>query len=130
MQIMKLYIITSFFLLMICLACTSDKDRKAEKQNRKVEDAMVFDPEKWMEKEGKDYLYREFMLEDVVYNDTVRSLNREELLSLFGQPDRMQENHLYYTISQKRLGAWTVHSRSMVIKLTNAGSVEWIKIHE
>lgn len=31
-----------------------------------------FDKEKWAQKKGKDYPFRNAMLEDVLYNDTIR----------------------------------------------------------
>ena len=68
------------------------------------------------------------MLRDVVYNDTIRRLNREQLLSLLGDPDRENEGHLYYTISEKKLGFLTLSLTSMVVRLRPDGSVEWIRI--
>ncbi len=90
---------------------------------------MVFDKAKWKTKEGEDYPYRESMLKDVVYNDTVRTLNREEVIDLLGEPDRMNEGHLYYLISQKRIASWPLHKKFMVIKVSS-DTIEWIKVHE
>ena len=69
------------------------------------------------------------MLNDFVYNDTIRSVNKTEILNLLGEPDRSTEGHLYYTIKQTRIGAWPLHTKSMVIKLSS-DTIEWIKIHE
>ena len=108
---------------MILLSCLSCAREEPKKENR-------FDREKWQLKEGRNYPYRFHMIKDVVYNDTIRSLTREELLKLLGDPDREEKNHLYYMISQERIGSWPLHTRSMVVKLKENDSIEWIKIHE
>jgi hypothetical protein len=92
---------------------------------------MLFDKEKWQMKDGKDFPYRAKMLNDVVYNDTIRSLNRAELLEMLGAPSYYgdDEHFLYYLISQKRLGLWPLSTKSMVIKMSDDDTVEWIKIH-
>lgn len=91
---------------------------------------MSFDQAKWKEKDGKDYPFRDRMLNDIVYNDTVRSRNKEQILDLLGEPDRTNENYLYYMIAQRRLGFWPLHTKSLVIKFSDDNTVDWIKIHE
>ncbi|PKA82050.1 hypothetical protein ATE92_0175 [Ulvibacter sp. MAR_2010_11] len=113
-------------LLVCCYACKND----AKENNNLLEEGMVFDHTKWQAKEGDNYIYRDKMLNDVVYNDTVRSLNKEEILVLLGEPDRINENVLYYTIDKKQLGFWTLHTRTMVIQFSDSNTVDWIKIHE
>lgn len=90
----------------------------------------TFDADKWSIKKGQDYPYREQMYRDIAYNDTVRSLSKSEIMALLGEPDRIQEGHLYYQVSQTRIGFWPLHTRSLVIKITDDDSIEWIKIHE
>lgn len=80
-------------------------------------------------KEGADYPYRDPMLKAFVYNDTVRNLEIREILDLLGEPDRQTEGYFYYTVSQKRIGSWPLHTKSLVIKFSN-DSIEWIKIHD
>ena len=89
-----------------------------------------FDRSKWLIKEGYEYPYRPEMLKDIVYNDTVRSLSRTELHELLGAPDRSQENHLYYRIDQTRFLGWPMHTQTMVVKINEKDSIDWIKIHE
>lgn len=90
---------------------------------------MSFDRDLWLTKEGQDYPFRAQMLKDVVYNDTIRMLKKKEILSLLGDPDREQDNHFYYTISQKRIDLWPIHTATMVIKFIDEETIEWIKIH-
>lgn len=91
---------------------------------------MKFDKTKWGLKEGQDYIYRNQMLDDIVYNDTIRLLNKDEIINLLGNPDRTNEVYLYYLITQKRLGSWPLHTKTMVVKLSDDNSIDWIKIHE
>ncbi|MEN8126161.1 MAG: hypothetical protein ABFR32_13660 [Bacteroidota bacterium] len=60
---------------------------------------ITFNKTKWRAKKGTDYLYRDLMLKDIVYNDTVRTLNKGQILELLGDPNRINDNYLYYTIS-------------------------------
>ena len=89
-----------------------------------------FDQEKWAQKEGKDYPHRNAMVEEVLYNDTIRTLSQSAILDLLGEADRVQEDHHYYTIRQRRLGLWVLHTKTLVIKYTPSHSIEWIKLHE
>ena len=108
-------------LIIICsISCSSDKED------------IVFDKTKWNTKEGKDYPYRSQMLNDIVYNDTIRELNKKEILNLLGEPsyERDDEDYLHYMINQKRLFSWPLHTRVMVVKFKDEETIDWIKIHE
>jgi len=118
------------FLFVFCFACKSDREENVENKKRNQDREMVFDKEKWKIKEGKDYPYRDEMINDIVYNDTIRMLNKEQLLKLLGKPDYIKESHLYYRIIETRIGNWVIKTKTMVIKLIEDSSIEWIKIHE
>lgn len=118
------------FLFVFCFACKSDREENVENKKRNKDSEMVFDKEKWKVKEGKDYPYRDKMINDIVYNDTIRMLNKEQLLKLLGKPDYIKESHLYYRIIETRIGNWAIKTKTMVIKLIEDSSIEWIKIHE
>ena len=118
------------FLLICCFACKTDTAENAQHEKKKPDSEMAFDKAKWKMKDGEDYLYRDKMLNDVVYNDTVRALNKDEILDLLGKPDRSHENHLYYRIAQKRLVFWPLHTKTLVIKFSEDNTIDWIKIHE
>ena len=115
---MKLKLITLFILIYI-FSCKPDT----------VTDT-TFDKEQWTVKHNDDYPYRPSMLNNVVYNDTIRTLNKAEIIDLLGEPDRRNEGYIYYMIEQKRLGFWPLHSRFLVVKFKDNDSIEWIKIHE
>lgn len=116
-------------LLLLCsLACKTDKEGQSNIEEYKTEIPVTFDKTKWSVKEGMNYPYRDQMLNDVVYNDTIRSLDKNEILELLGEPDRINDGHLYYMITQKRFGVWPLKTKTMVIKLSE-DTIEWIKIH-
>ena len=113
------------FLLLGTAACRSGGDVDVEAP---VE--TTFDRARWRVQEGDDYPYREQMVEDFLYNDTIRTLLEPAILELLGEPDRRAEGFLYYTIAQKRFLSWPMHTRTLVIKFNADQSVEWIKLHE
>jgi len=117
-------------LLLCCIACNREKEAKSDLVERGIETEIQFDKSKWKSKEGLDYPYRGQMLNDLVYNDTVRSLSKVEILDLLGEPDRRNDGYLYYMIAQKRLGSWPLHTKSLVINFSNDSTIVWIKIHE
>ncbi len=118
------------FLCVFCFACKSDKKENIENQKKNQDHEMVFDKDMWKIKNGKDYPYRDKMINDIVYNDTIRMLNKEQLFSLLGNPDYIREGHMYYRLNETRLGNWTLKTKTMVIKLKGDSTIEWIKIHE
>jgi len=117
-------------LLIGTTACTSEKKEKSDPVSHDVAVDSTFNKEKWSVKEGSDYPYRAQMFKDVVYNDTIRTLDKDEILGLLGEPDRTNDGHLYYTIAENRLGSWTLNSKTMVIKIAEDKTIDWIKIHE
>ena len=119
-------------LFVCCLAYNNDREDYTEDMKLKPDSEMVFDKAKWRTKDGADYPYRDKMLNDVVYNDTVRTLNKDEILDLLREPSyyRSNKNFLYYRITEKRLGPWSLHTKTMVIKLSGDNTIDWIKIHE
>ena len=119
-------------LFVCCIACHNDKQDYTEDKKTKPDSEMAFEKAKWRTKDGADYPYRDKMLNDIVYNDTIRALNKDEILDLLGEPSyyRNNKNFLYYTITEKRLGPWTLHTKTMVIKLSEDSTIDWIKIHE
>lgn len=93
-------------------------------------DALSFDREQWLYKEGRDYPHRQSMYEEVLYSEELREMNRDEILELLGSPDRQKENYIYYLVEEKRMGTIVLHARYLVFLFTDSGKVEWIKLHE
>ena len=121
------------FLLLLMIssfACKADKNEPSATKESITKAEMPFDKTLWREMEDLDYIYREQMYKEVVYNDTIRTLNKNEILELLGEPDYTNDGHLYYTISRKRMGQWTLHAKTVVIKTRVDNTIEWIKIHE
>jgi hypothetical protein len=116
-------------IFLICSGCNRDAE-KVDDELKNAPTEIKFDKTKWLTKEESDYPYRELMLHDIVYNDAVRELTKNELLELLGEPDRSNKGHLYYMISQKKLGFWPIKTKTLVIKLKEDNTIDWIKIHE
>ncbi len=104
--------------------CTTDKHVISE-QNQ------IFDKAKWATKDGKDYPYRESMLNSILKSDSIRSLNKDGVLALLGEPSyyRENKNYLYYRISETRIGPWPLLTETMVVKINSDESIAWIKMH-
>ena len=117
------------FLLLSTSACNEDGRNKPENVNKQIITKTPFDKTKWGVKEGNRYPYREQMLDAVLYSDSIRTLKENEIIDLLGSPDNIKEEHLYYKITENRFGMWTLSTKTMVIKLSEDGSVDWIKTH-
>jgi hypothetical protein len=116
-------------LLLCCFACKNDSEEKSASTESEAPLEIPFDKAKWVEMEDEDYIFRAQMLNEVLYNDTIRTLKEAEIIALLGEPDRVNDGHLYYTVVQKRLGAWPLSTKSLVIKFKKDGTIEWIKTH-
>lgn len=109
-------------LIMSAYACSSERSDTPS--------SMEFEKEKWHIKEGKDYPYRYQMLNSLLYNDTIRSMDKDEILNLLGDPDYEREGHFYYRVQETRLNSWKLHTRTLVIKIDDNDEVDWVKLHE
>lgn len=116
-------------LLVLHLACTHKNQDVIGNENQKPSGSMVFDKTKWKIKDGSVYIYRIKMIDDIVYNDTIRTLSKDQIINLFGVPERNKENHLYYLVSQKKLGFWVLNSKFLVFKFKENNTIEWVKIY-
>jgi len=112
-----------FFILLISVISCKNKTNDKEEQK--------FNRSKWVIKEGKNYLYRDKMLNDVVYNIKLKGFRKDSVLQLLGQPDRTDTNYFFYIIDQHFFGDVPVpiSTKSLVIKFIN-DTVEWRKIKE
>lgn len=128
------------FLLLYCLACNNNKvvektDKVENGSNTENLDSVTntengFDKTKWRAKDDHHYPYRDEMLEEVLSHLTLDSLKRDEVIDLLGQPDRSDGNYLFYRIAQKRLAFWPLHTKTLVIKLSEDSTINRVRIHE
>jgi len=112
------------------LSCNTDNKTPSGEEKLKEEHGMVFDKAKWRIQNDAAYAYRDKMLYDLIENRKLKPLKKEAILELLGEPDRTDSLYLFYTILQKRTLFFPLHTKSMVIKLKENDSVEWVKIHE
>lgn len=127
---MKWIKVLSIVVYVFCVACNQDIGNYEAGMTDKPVSELVFDKTKWETKEGRKYPYRDKMLNDVVYNDTIRTLHKPQILNLLGVPDRSNENYIYYLVKQERLLFWPLHSKFMVVKFKDDSTIEWIRIHQ
>lgn len=121
-------IITGCCIIAIC--SVSCKEDSADSLTGVDGTEVIFDSVKWRVKEEDNYPYRDQMVNDLLYDDDLRTLNESAILDLLGAPDRRNEEYIYYTVNQTRLGFWPLHTRSLVVKFSADNNVEWIKLHE
>lgn len=113
-------------LLLLCtMACKNSSDDTSANKEEK------FDKIKWLTKEGNTYPYRDAMLKDLIDNYLVHGLKKDDLLDMLGEPNRTNEGHLYYTLTQTHFANLPVplRTKTLVVKLTKDNTVEWRKIH-
>ena len=121
--------ISLLLLLLFCLSCGDSKKTEPEKKPKKAKVEIDFDKEKWSIKQGRYYPYRAKMLNSLIENDKIRSLNKSELLELLGEPNRTNENYLYYELTRNKVGFVTLSTRTLVFKFDDDNNMDWVKIH-
>ena len=121
------YWIVCFFVVLF--ACNDEHTQNPINTQDELKVDSLFNKAKWDTKKGESYPFRELMLNSVLYNDTIRNLNKAQLIGLLGNPDRENNNHLYYLITQKKLYFITLSAKYMVVKLTDEDKIDWIKTH-
>jgi hypothetical protein len=114
-----------FFLLLGVINSCGDKSKRTEADKS----LQKFDKIKWLTKENTDYPLRNEMLKNLIDSVTLNGLKYSKLIDLLGQPDRTDNGHLFYLISQQRMGGFPLSTKTLVIKLTSDSTVEWRKIH-
>ncbi|HLA55524.1 MAG TPA: hypothetical protein VK623_05470 [Flavobacterium sp.] len=115
-------------LFVCCLACKNNEE-SPEKEKIAPANEMAFDKTKWGTKNGAEYVYRDKMLKDLIGNK-LKGLRKEGAIGLLGQPDRIDNAYLFYKIAQERIGFFPLHTKTLVIKLSNDSIVEKVMIHE
>ena len=123
----RTYILACF---LFCLACTNTKEEKSGEAASDRETEIEFEKTKWRKKQDKDYPFREGMLDDLISSKKLKGLKRDEIFDLLGEPDRVDSSYLFYRIAQKRIGFFPLHTKTLVIKLANDSTTNWVRIHE
>lgn len=116
-------------LLLLCfilLLTSCNKQEETVVKNQIIE----FNKEKWLIQDGYTYPNRDKMLPVLFTNDTLKKLERKDIYSLLGEPNRTDKNYLFYTVSQRRIGFFPLHTKTLVIKLQGNDSLNKVMIHE
>jgi hypothetical protein len=117
-------------LLLLAVCCLACNNGKAKKTVSETTTAIEFDTTKWKTKDGDDYPYRDELLTYLTTNNKLKGWKKDSVIAFLGQPDKIDSNYLFYSIAQKRLGFFPLHTKTLVIKLAADSTVEWRKIHE
>jgi len=118
------------FLLLTLLACRNTDAEPNQADYPLQNNKMLFSKAKWATKIDSDYPYREELLIDLIKTDTLKSLDKRGIFAMLGKPNREDNNHLFYRISEKRIGFFPLNTKTLVIKMANDTIVEWVKIHQ
>ncbi|WP_421765043.1 hypothetical protein [Ekhidna sp.] len=122
---------TILILLILFFSCENSKEEKSTTNELKEDlKEIPFSSKMWKEKIEDTYPHRAKMYREVLYGESVRTLSKQEVLSMLGKPDKEENNHCYYLIDRTGIGSWTLNQKSMVIKFKADDSVEWIKMYE
>lgn len=115
------------FILIIVIVFTSCKKQENEATSNQI---LEFNKEKWLIQEGYTYPYRDKMLPVLFSNDTLKNLKRNAIYNLLGKPNRTDKNYLFYTVSQRRIAFFPLHTKTLVIKLQGNDSLNKVMIHK
>ncbi|RZJ28659.1 MAG: hypothetical protein EOO48_09315 [Flavobacterium sp.] len=121
-----------WFLLIaaVVLACIGtaliSSQINATKEEREAGE--VFDQSKWNEKSDDNFDNRNKMIKDLMQSGKLKKVKKNEVIALLGEPDRSDGAYLFYRVSQQRLGFFTLHATTLVIKISENGNS--IMIHE
>ena len=124
------YCIFLIGLVLFCFSCKESSLENSNSHDTAAKQEISFEEVKWKMKENLDYPYRNRMLQDLMTNRAFRMYNKNELLTLLGDANRVDSNYFFYTIAQKRIGLWPLHTKTLVIKFSEGDSVQWMKVHE
>ena len=118
--------------ILICLLSLScgSSNEQIKNDPKEKEEEIDFDSTLWKLRDDKDYPHRNAMLNKLIKSQRIKRLKKDGVLNLLGPPDRIDNNHLFYLIAQERLGNWPLHTKTMVVKLFEDETVDWVKIHE
>lgn len=107
-------------ILTLCFSC--------QKENNCLTNE--FNSELWKATDGNSYPNRECMYENLVESQFLKSKNKNEITLILSAPDREENGHLFYMISQEKAGFMPLHTTTLVIKLNEDETVNWVKIHK
>ena len=119
----------SLVFVLFASACNSNGTRRDETLTTKGKET-AFDSIRWQAKDGRDYPFRDAMLDDLIESGKLKSLNYDGILRLLVPPDRADSLYLFYTVDQTRIQNWPLHTRTMVVKFRADSSVLWVKVHQ
>lgn len=118
-------------ILVVALCIVACQKFEAEKPDRSLPPVdKPFESAKWKMANGEEYPYRAEMLGDLMTTDTLRHKTLDEVKELLGEPSRINEGHIYYTVSANKMGMWQLNTVALVLKLSKDSLVEKIVVYK
>ena len=111
-------------------SCANDKEPIEGSLTEEDLTHTEFVAEKWRVVKDGEFPHREGMLKDLMNDGHLRAMDQTHVIKELGPPERVNGDYVYYTVEQKRIGLFPLHTKSLVIKFQDNGPVEWMKIHE
>ena len=113
-----------FALVCVILIISTIKD-----SNKTPEVMMPFDEVKWKAKDSDDYPFRNKMYLDLLTNTKLKRLKKEEVIKMLGEPDRIDSDYLFYKINQEHISFFPLHTKTLVVRLSNDSTANKVMIH-
>ncbi len=109
------YILILMTLLVSCKCNTSSAPQEPQ--------VMRFDKTKWQQKDDQGYIYRDQMANDLIKNQTLEGLKKEDAISLLGNPDKIDQNVLTYELLEQKAYGFQLNKKIMILYIEKDSTV-------
>lgn len=116
------YILILMILLVACKCNTSSTPQEPQ--------VMRFDKIKWQQKDDQGYIYRYQMINDLIKNQTLEGLKKEDAISLLGNPDKIDQNVLTYELLEQKAYGFQLTKKMMVLYIEKDSTVGKVTLFE
>lgn len=84
-------------------------------QPPKEPEVIRFDKIKWQLKDDQGYTYRDHMATDLITNRTLEGLKRADVLNLLGNPNKNDQNYLFYDLLEEKAYGFSLNKKVMLV---------------
>lgn len=111
-------------ILMNLLGSCKSNDSKTPKEPEVVR----FDKIKWHQKDDQGYTYRDKMANDLITRRTLDGLKRDDVTNLLGDPDRNEQNYLFYELREEKAYGFMLNKKVMLVYIGADSVVENVSV--
>ncbi len=116
--------LTYILILMTLLSSCKCNNSQAPKEP----DVVRFDKIKWQQKDDQGYTYRDKMAGDLITSKTLDGLKRADVLNLLGNPDRNEQNYLFYELLEEKAYGFSLNKKVMLVYIGADSVVENVSV--